>query len=68
MDPFQNGPDKKRFRTHIFVFFSTCKRTLFSVPFCDVFYEPVVLHVSCLAYFTCVLEEETGKYSSTLGS
>ena len=25
-------------------------------------------HVSCLAYVTCVLEEETGKYSSTLES
>ena len=24
MDPFRNGTDKKRFRTHIFVFFSTC--------------------------------------------
>ena len=32
---------------------------LSSVPFCYVFYEPVVLHVSCLAYITCVLEEET---------
>ena len=25
MDPFRNGTDKKRFHTHIFVFFSTCK-------------------------------------------
>ena len=64
MDPFLNGTDKKRFRSHIFVFFSTCKRSLFfryrSVTF---FSEPVVLHVSCLAYVTSVLEEETGKYS-----
>ena len=29
MDPFRNGTDKKRFRTHIFVFFSTCKRSPF---------------------------------------
>ena len=29
MDPFRNGTDEKRFRTHIFVFFSTCKRSPF---------------------------------------
>ena len=27
MDPFRNGTDKKRLRTHIFVFFSTCTRS-----------------------------------------
>ena len=29
MDPFRNGTDKERFRTPIFVFFSTCKRSPF---------------------------------------
>ena len=29
MDPFRNGTDKKRFLIHIFVFFSTCKSSLF---------------------------------------
>ena len=44
MDPFRNRTDKKRFRTHIFVFFSTCKRspffryrsvTFFMSPWCS---------------------------------
>ena len=55
MDLFRNGTDRKWLRKHIFVFFNVQTLAILSARICNIFSEPVLLHVSCLAYLACVV-------------